>query len=78
MASTSLPKTRCKALAAPKLSLVDFPDETVHRVACMLKYLAAHPRDNTLPEDENEDFALFLILGDMADALEYAREVAHV
>ena len=68
---------RSKAIPQPpKLSLLDDPDETVHRVACMLKYLAAHPRDKNLHDDPDEDFAVFLILNDLADALNWARDVA--
>ena len=44
-------------------------------MACMLKYLAAHPRDNNLNDDPDEDFAVFLILQDLAAALDWAREV---
>jgi hypothetical protein len=62
--------------AAPKSFLTESPSETAHRVACVLKYLAARDRDHSLgAPDADEEFASFMILMDLANALEYAREV---
>jgi len=63
---------------APTLSLVQDPNETVHRVSCMLKYMCAHKRDHDMDTSSEEDFALHMILRDLSDALDWAQEVARV
>lgn len=77
MASTSnVAPIRKSPRVQPKSLLTELPEETVHRVACVLKYLAAHDRDRSLgAPDSDEEFASFMILRDLASALEYAREV---
>lgn len=60
-------------LKAPRLLLTEDPRETGHRVACILRYLAAHKRDTDLAWDDDEEFGQFILLNDLADALDYAR-----
>jgi hypothetical protein len=64
----------------PTLLLTELPEETVHRVACILTYLSNHPRANdaAAKPDDDERFGEFILLRDLAAALDWAREVAHV
>jgi hypothetical protein len=59
---------------APRLLLTELPDETTHRVACILRYLAAHVRDTDIAWTEDEEFGQFILFRDLADALDYAEE----
>ena len=62
----------------PRLLLTELPEETVHRVSCVLKYLSNHPRDCSLSEaDSDEEFGGFILLRDLAAALDYARDAGY-
>jgi hypothetical protein len=73
--------TPIRRKATPKtapLLLTELPEETVHRVACVLNYLSNHPRaSDAAKPDDNEKFGEFIILRDLAAALDWAREVSH-
>ena len=77
MSDPTVTPIRRKATAPPRLLLTECPDETVQRVACVLKYLAVHPRDRDLQWSDDEEFGRMILLKDLAAALQYAREVAH-
>jgi hypothetical protein len=67
-----MPKT------APRLLLTECPDETVHRVACVLKYLSNHPRaTDAAKAEDDEKFAEFILFRDLAAALDWAQDVAN-
>lgn len=78
MAEETVTPIRRKATPKPPvLLLTECHDETVHRVACILRYLAAHPRDTDLSWTDDEEFGRLILLRDMAAALDHAREVGY-
>lgn len=83
MADETVTPMRRRATPKPLL-LTATPDETVHRVACVLKYLVAHPRDTNLAWTEDEEFGRHILLSDLSAALDNAysldygrKEVSH-
>ena len=75
MSDPTVTPLRRKATPSTRLLLTELPEETVHRVACVLKYLSNHPRDTSLSEpDSDEEFGGFILLRDLAAALDYARD----
>lgn len=68
--------------AAPlndRLLLTECPEETAHRVACILRFLACHPEDPAHAyNDDDSRFGGFILLRDLAAALDYAAEQADV
>jgi hypothetical protein len=74
---TVTPIRRRATPKAPQLLLTELPEETVHRVACVLKYLSNHPRASDAAQaDDDERFGGFILLRDLAAALDYSQEVA--
>lgn len=65
--------------AAPlndRLLLTECPEETAHRVACILRFLACHPEDPAHAyNDDDSRFGGFILLRDLAAALDYAAEL---
>jgi len=63
--------------ASTRLLLTELPEETVHRVACVLKYLSNHPRAKGGEADSDEEFGGFILLRDLAAALDYAQDAGY-
>jgi hypothetical protein len=71
------PIRRNATALSQRLLITECPEETAHRVACVLRYLAVHARDNCLGWTDDEEFGRMILLKDLAAALDYARAVAH-
>lgn len=71
-------RQKLQASSTPPVSLLlADPEDTPHRVACILKYLANHPIDPNIDNGTDEEYGLFLLLSDLAAALNHAQEVNH-
>ena len=77
MANTVTAIRRKATPRPPRLLLTELPDETVHRVACVLKYLSNHTRLEDLELEDDEDFGRFILLRDLAAALDYAKDCGY-
>ena len=76
MAKVSVTAVRSKATRAPNLMLTQNAAETVHRVACVLKFLAdVEPPDVKTDDDDDAEFGRFILLRDLAASLRYAQEM---
>lgn len=55
-----------------RLLLTELPEETPHRVACVLRFLAAHDAKEMLADPDHDiEFGRHILLRDLATALDY-------
>jgi hypothetical protein len=68
-------RARKRARTAPRFILTEIPEETPHRVACVLRFLSEHhpDRGSTNADADDVEFGLFILLRDLATALDTVR-----
>ena len=71
------PLTPIRTVPQAQLMLTEDPEETMHRVASVLKYLAASELDSELADDDVE-FGRHVLPKDLAAALEHAAHAQRV